>query len=950
MRPLKLTMQAFGTYIEKTEIDFTRLGEHGLFLITGDTGSGKTTIFDGIMFALYGETSGGSGKNNMGRSGEMLRSDFAAPKEVTYVELEFENDGNKYKIWRSPSYERENYKSAKPAEVKWSENGIDTELKTSDIDGKKTTGVKGRVEEIIGLNADQFRQVAMIAQGDFRKLLTADTKARGEIFKTIFDTSIYEFIQNRINEDSRKAEAEFKDLTTRIGGTIDNIDATDNDVLRAKKENGYTEIDSIIDCLLAQNNKDKGRLNQESEALKKVEEKLHKYRANQEELVKARTNIDRIYGKYFDDYSRLKKKNEDILSVEEEYKKWQSKSVDSYISKRTEVNTKLQVFSQISDAEARLEKLYKQYLEVKKSYEEAEKRVLATRNAYDDLTKKLKSIGDGKLEYEKCSTNLAKNEDGIRKLSDIKERLNHAKNDEVKLANMKTEGNEYFLQRNEANKKYVEAYTRRNSQICGELAADLTEDMPCPVCGSREHPEKAVLIGMSITEEEVKKLQKIFDEKERYFRESEIKINSFEATLTQKKSDIVRDVCEMAWCESFEDVSAVVDEKMSVLSKERNELSRELRLIASKQKEYENTEKKCISLKEEIAKGENDVKQKSENLKNVEKEYIGAGAALSHMKQDVSGDKEQLEAEYREICDNIEKINRKKKETQDRYHTETNEISALKTAVKEGILNLNHANEAFYGYAGNEVLFDETDNRNNYDEAIRVYDDLNKWLEDNIRKNQSEKEELNADRDILNKRLAINEDAEKRLQKLNKAFAPVYKEYNRLSDLNQAVLGNYKLETYIQEVYFDKIIECANRRLRQMIHNQFELRRGMKTAGVRGLDLFVFDFRTGKTRDVKSISGGEGFVASLAMALGLADVVSSNSAGVRIDTLFIDEGFGSLDSEILDQAINVLSEISKSDHLVGIISHVDELKRRIDKQIVVTKDERGGSHARISGC
>ena len=164
------------------------------------------------------------------------------------------------------------------------------------------------------------------------------------------------------------------------------------------------------------------------------------------------------------------------------------------------------------------------------------------------------------------------------------------------------------------------------------------------------------------------------------------------------------------------------------------------------------------------------------------------------------------------------------------------------------------------------------------------------------------------------------------------------------------MLGNYKLETYIQEVYFDKIIESANRRLRKIIHNQFELRRGMKTAGNRGLDLFIYDYRTGTVRDVKTLSGGEAFVASLSMALGLADIVSGYSAGVQIETLFIDEGFGSLDSDILEQALNVLAELSESDHLVGIISHVEELKRRIDRQIVVSKDENGGSHIKLEGC
>lgn len=947
MRPLKLTMQAFGTYIEKTEIDFTKLGTKGLFLITGDTGSGKTTIFDGIMFALYGETSAGSGKNNMGRSGEMLRSDFAEPKELTYVELFFENDGKEYKIWRSPTYERPNYKSAKPAEVKWWENDIETELKASDIDGKRTAGIKGRVEEIIGLTADQFRQVAMIAQGDFRKLLTADTKARGEIFKTIFDTSIYEFIQNRINEDAKKAEASFKDLTTRINGVIENIDCADNDSLKTAKANGYLEINEIIKLLDVQNSGDRERLAESSDKLKATEEKIHKYRTSMEELSKAGANIERLYKKYFSDYSLLKKKNEDIKGIKAEYKKWQEVSADKDISKRTEISKQLQAFEKISEAEKQLYELNKKYLETKKSYEEAAAYIEEAEKQYASLTDTLEKSGDGRLEFEKCNTSLEKVNDAIRRLFEIKKRIQAISDEEEKLKSLKEEGNACFIKRNEADKKYVDAHTRRNSQICGELAHDLTDGTPCPVCGSVHHPDKAIIVGESISEDEVKNLQKEFDKREKEFREIEIRVNSFEATIAQKKADIVKAVSDLEACSSYKEAPLITDEKAKAFDKEKSRLEDDLRVIIKKQREYAETEKKCISLKEKIAKGENDKKQKSESLKNAEKEYIEARATIEHMKQEVSGDREKLQDEYSKVSRNIEKINSKRKETQEKYHFETNEISALNTAVKEGVINLNHANEAFYGYAGNEVIFDETDNNENYTEVMRLYNSLNEKLDAEIFKHGEIKNEINAGRDILNKRLAINEDAEVRLKNLEKAFAPVYKEHIRLNDLNQVVLGNYKLETYIQEVYFDKIIESANRRLRQMIHNQFELRRGMKTSGVRGLDLFVFDFRTGKTRDVKTISGGEGFVASLAMALGLADVVSANAAGVKIDTLFIDEGFGSLDAEILDQAVNVLSEISKSDHLVGIISHVDELKRRIDKQIVVTKDERGGSHAKI---
>ena len=355
------------------------------------------------------------------------------------------------------------------------------------------------------------------------------------------------------------------------------------------------------------------------------------------------------------------------------------------------------------------------------------------------------------------------------------------------------------------------------------------------------------------------------------------------------------------------------------------------------------------------------------------------------MRQEIRGDESDILKQLQQVRNEIAEVNRKKTEARDTYNKLAKELSALETNLKRDAEDQNMQYRQEWQLEKDVLSALETDSGEmntsvNDESVIQKLPDSNQendfadeqelekqaggygecythfctastvlleQISGQIERTIRKKNSVAIRHDAIAERLAKNKAAYSKLKKDYGAYLNIYKRYSKLQDLSQAALGNYKLETYIQEVYFDRIIDSANHRLRQIVCNQFELKRGQKTAGNRGLDLFVLDHRTGKERDVKTLSGGEAFVASLSMALGLADIVSANAAGVRIDTLFIDEGFGSLDSDILEQALNVLAELSESDHLVGIISHVEELKHRIDRQILVTKDHQGGSHVEI---
>lgn len=999
MRPLVLTMEAFGTYIEKTEIDFRKFGKQGLFLISGDTGSGKTTIFDGIMYALYGETSAGSGKNNTGRNGEMLRSDFAEPKQLTYVELLFESGGHEYKIWRSPAYERSGYKSMKQAEVRWMEDGQETELKAADIDGKRTAGVIGRVREVLGLTADQFRQVAMIAQGDFKKLLVADTKTRSDIFKTIFDTKIYEYIQNRIAQDCKEAEGVYTELVAKVDRTIEGVELPDETELYKTGlqdlpehlENRHLAFDDILEELHS--------LNQiEEKQAEDLHHQIESYTQTNNQYDNWYTAIEknkRIIGQTYDGYvahlDAYRQVKQEFVSAEAQNHSMEAQSTEPLMLRQAELQKQ-------ADSFVRLNEMEKELLLVEQVCHQAGKKrqdILETKKKLQKQTEELEQIvnpGDtSQVKLEKVQTEKKQIAERMQRLQELEKECLEIDHLEIKKQQMVVDNRSAFEKRNQANANYEEAIRNRNDQICGELAANLQEGTPCPVCGSKTHPEKAHCDGAVVTEEMVKKLRAAFDQADASFRRKENELGSLSGRLEEKRNQTTAAVMEMAAFtipDQTVQADVLIDEvrKLHVIWEKRTEETEaRLRTLEKEHRSYQEHKRHLGELRLQIKELEETEVRVTEEYQEADRSYTAKQAAAAQMRQEIRGDESDILKQLQQVRNEIAEVNRKKTEARDTYNKLAKELSALETNLKRDAEDQNMQYRQEWQLEKDVLSALETDSGEmntsvNDESVIQKLPDSNQendfadeqelekqaggygecythfctastvlleQISGQIERSIRKKNSVAIRHDAIAERLVKNKAAYSKLKKDYGAYLNIYKRYSKLQDLSQAALGNYKLETYIQEVYFDRIIDSANHRLRQIVCNQFELKRGQKTAGNRGLDLFVLDHRTGKERDVKTLSGGEAFVASLSMALGLADIVSANAAGVRIDTLFIDEGFGSLDSDILEQALNVLAELSESDHLVGIISHVEELKHRIDRQILVTKDHQGGSHVEI---
>lgn len=934
MRPLILKLQAFGTYVEETVIDFSVFGRNGLFLITGDTGAGKTTIFDAIMFALYGKT---SNEGADGRDGEMFRSDYAAPETETYVELEFENAGNIYKIRRRPAYERPGFSTKIAKSVKLWENNEEKQYKPVEIDGRVSAKMTGRIQEILGLSAEQFKQVAMIAQGEFRKLLTADTAARSNIFKTIFDTGIYEDIQNRIAEDYKKAKEEYDACKFEIDSIINNIMMPVNQedsVLAVKMEQGYAAISDIIEELEVNNSRDEASMRETEEKLARLYKLFEQLKRSADGLKKCDENIFRYNSSMF-------KSQEILTAYDAEYKNAaaglfeaeQSDTTDM-VERRAELRVKLEKITEYNNLIKEKDKAWEEYkndqqvldlLEqnrssIKARYDmlkefilkgdDSEVKIEAVRNDIDNINKTLEDVD---------ALNIVIRGNGINK--GIYDRLHE-------LEELSERKQELFAERKAANREYERFQEMYNADICGRLGENLEDGKPCPVCGSTLHPMPAEIKAQHVAEEEVKQKRALYEQADQAFVEADRYYSEQNAIVKEQIRQFISSCNAYETCTELEQAVEILDgtrkkagDLADSLEETLAELNEQHSIYENKRKQYDDLHSKINGLDAEYenSKGEADKKYIT---------YIQLKIKCDGLAEGISGTKEDIIRESTDIDKELERIDTLKAELRAK-------CDVLKESLVKCEADITHCKEELEKEKQEkERILSEMQKNNLQEEKITYYEE--------------EINSCNEYRDNLSVRIHNNKRIAKNLKKVRKSFDKIYEKYSMLADLYNTASGKYKFETYIQEVYFDRILERANIRLDKMLHRQFHLRRGMRSVGNRGLDLFVYDYRTGKLRDVKTLSGGESFVASLAMALGLADEVQSTTSGVRIDTLFIDEGFGSLDSDILEQAINVLAELSRSDCLVGIISHVEELKNRVDRQIVITKDPVRGSQVRFS--
>lgn len=872
MKPTKLTICAFGPYSKKCVIDFEKLGSDGIFLITGDTGSGKTTIFDAISFALYGEGSGGNDRRNS----KSFRSDYASPKDETYVEYEFSHKGKNYIVKRSPEYMREKMRGTGTT---LSSAAAFFECVETGEQADRIDDVNAKIISLIGLNRGQFAQTVMIAQGDFLKILNAKSDERKKLFQKIFKTEIYGKIQDKLkemNSDFKNKDAEIKgDILSALGS-----------IFCEEEFEHYSEMQlykSDVKYLsLAINCADELTMWERRKKEKKVEKK--ELLSRKIEVLTRKTESAKSVNGDFEIFEKCKS---DILDFESRKNEICDLTKKLENAKKAQFLQPYEIFAeQCKNNEQKLEN------EIKICRDNLKKRETDFENIKDEYEK-------SKKEYEKLSD--LQNE--IHILQGILPELEKIEKNAKALKKCEERQKILYGESIKKAEEYLNIKKAYYDSQCGILAQELKDGEPCPVCGAKNHPSPAKLPRISASKGQTEAAEKARNVAENKFKEAE--------SETQKIKTI----------------------------------------ISEAQKNIENSGFSAgISLSEIKTQAET----KKQQAKNIQKNYDEKLKKFDNTKLETEKIKTTLESSKKQLCqaeksrkkavlDFEERLAQSGFSDAKEYENAKNYIKDIKkfeSEIKDYGENKKAAQKAFEDYKIKLEGKEKTDIAPMEAELLQFKQELK----------QAENAVL-----TYEKRLAVNEEALGRLKKADKAKEKNDGQWKYVNELYRAVSGQLSqkvkisFETYVQQYYFKQVVAAANKRLTVLTEGEFVLRCKPEAKNMRsqmGLDLDVYDSSTGLWRDVSTLSGGESFMASMAMALGLSDVVQAQSGEIRLECMFIDEGFGSLDENSLRQAVKVLSKLADGKRTVGVISHMAELKERIDKKIIVEKTI-GGSNVRI---
>ena len=935
MRPIELKMSAFGPFAGLTTLKLDALGTDGLYLITGDTGAGKTTIFDAIIYALYGEASGNI------RTTDMLRSKYANADTATFVELTFVFKDKTYIVRRNPEYLR----PSKRGEGRFTKESAKAQLTMPDkevITG--LVSVNNKIIEIIGLNKNQFSQIAMIPQGEFMRLLLADTKQRIEIFREIFDTEPYLLLQDRIKRDANELYRLVSDYKKSMAQYVADVYCDENSeynqaLINIKNDSQMSikEILDIIDKIIAQDKScddeydkaiisiDKGidQLNSKLTIAIQTERIKDDYKSALTQLNNLTEEYENVYSIYKAECEKDSERNELSLNIEKSSEKLESyELLEKY---KNDYGKKLDKINNITQ----------DIHEDTKSLNECIKQI-------DNCKKEAEILKNTELEIEKLNSKISdiiKKKEGVEYLKDVFERKIKAVSqaDEAKDRYMSA-----FAAYEEANNRYLKMEKAFFNEQAGIMAAALEEGQPCPVCGSVTHPVPAVAGDDAPTEMQLKKYKIYVEDKSKECSElssqsgilsgqAESMNNMFFGSIvnfnTQWKEALDNssddETIRVDIIQLLADLGKILDEAMLEKKNADENISKYNNLI----KMLSDYDKKVEQFKDKINKSKNELAILSTQNENMQKQ-------ISQLEKEL-GNKDIMQAKKLINDMKLKKVQLDKayEAAKKQYDEYTINIKTLKNRISDLQKQISH-----------------TDKQKTPDIDIPMYE---KQLEDM----KKERLKLREKKNIVDIRIANNEKVYKSIERVNEKSEKSEKHYSWLRTLSDTVNGSLsgksriKLETYVQMSFFDRIIMRANTRFMRLTDGQYELKRSDSKDNYKnqtGLELDIIDHYNGTIRSVKSLSGGEAFEASLSMALGMSDEIQSRSGGIQIDTMFIDEGFGSLDDESLSQAVKVLNSLSSSDRLIGIISHVSVLKDRIDKQIVVSKGKTGGSSAVIS--
>lgn len=870
MRPLRLELSAFGPYPKQEVIDFSVFPSHGLFLVSGDTGAGKTSLFDAILYALYGSVSGDV------REVSMLRSKYALSSEKTYVKFTFESHGKIYTIYRSPEYERPKARGEGMTKQK-----AETELFFSDdqLPLTKASQVNEKIVEILGLDRQQFKQISMIAQGDFLKLLLAKTEERSKILQDLFKTQAYGQFQDLINAEANRLKTAYSAQEKTMENYILSLETPISEpfsleVLSAS----LTGQKKAVEALHHQQK----TIEESLDRLIKRQGELQILKKQVEQQEKAKQTLQELKPKY----EHVVQERQAIEAKKSQYTHW--------LEQKTIVAKRIEVLKEKAKQEKRLKLAKEKSHLLEQKIQELEKRKQA-------------------LEQDHQAQELA-----LRQLSGLDEQMKiwetQQKNTQRHLE-QKMEKDRLFKKSGQEKIEYEKArqlYQKENHEYlayeqqfydaqAGILARSLEEGKACPVCGSRSHPHPAQRIHSDLTKEMLDQKKKAVEKR---------RLSMEEAALRMQKTNGQLKQIEEALHQSHE----VID--METVQKHLEELK------AKKQK-YEKLLRVLEDYEPQKKQLEAEGKESSAQKEHLMREIASLQTMIESMSQ--YGSLLVLNEELHALFEKIQT-----------YEMHQSKIEQEHLALSQAI-------------ASEEAKCKE---QMDYDLAS-----MEKSWQENVDLEKSQRascDELKKKLRFQESQLFNDEKIKIKIENLEEEMQGLHKRWSLVQNLADTFNGKLKdkekiqLETYVQQVYFQEILHKANVRLMKMSQGQYELilLEAQNKRSQTGLDLGVIDHFNGSKRSVKSLSGGESFEASLALALGLSDMVREMSGGIQVDTLFIDEGFGSLDEEALNHAIDALWELSTY-QLVGIISHVSSLKERIDWQILVKKNPIQGASIQI---
>lgn len=907
MRPLQLTISAFGPYAGEVHIPMEDLGEKGVYLITGNTGAGKTTIFDAIIFALYGEASGSD------RKPEMLRSKYAAKDTKTFVRLIFSYGGKCYEINRTPRYER----------LKTRGEGTTVQNPEAEMtfpNGNILTGFKEvtkEVTELIGLDFSQFSQIAMIAQGQFRELLFADTSVRKKIFRNIFRTIPFLDFQEQCKQDTANLDKERKEILRGIEQELSGLDLEWNPV---EKEEFLVQVKEQLKA----DRVEEKRLILENEKWEKLLEEKNQKVGEVRKLAELKRECEEARGALIVEEPKLK---EYELLLETEEKKEEKRESQKQELVRLEEEKKI-----YED----LESSQKQKAKIVAEREGYQKQLESAQTEQEEIERLMKQGKEEQEDYARLEAEYVDWNARREKLEGEKEGLAEVERRQKAYLVLQGEwtqaGEEYQRMAEEKEKttlEYNEAERHFLDEQAGILAARLKEGEPCPVCGSMSHPTPAE------AEQDAPDKHRLEE-------------------LKRKRDKVVSDA---------ERASRLAGDKKVKAEEHRRELELLLKKewdVQSLESLEEEIQKKTVELDERegrLLEEEKVRKQKEERKNELAKAILVWEEKLT---QRIS-EKEKMQNQLAGCKSLQEEVERQIEKLQSRLTFESREhlqeeLSVRKQEIKQGEERLKEARENFLAAKEKITLLKNTIETLQKQEKVTDGENLEELLLEQTEV-KKKKDELTGVLEEVRARLTLYEKAVKQVEtelvKLEKTESK-YVWMKALSDtMNGACRGKERiqLETYVQSTYFDRILRHANVRFMVMSDGQYELKRRKEAGDFRsqsGLELSVIDHYNGSERDVRTLSGGESFLASLSLALGLSDEIQAAAGGIRLDTIFIDEGFGSLDDEALEKAMRIFMSLSEGNRLVGIISHVEALKERIDMQITVTKNRSGSTEVCLS--